>query len=304
MKGLYPSLFAITALVAAVMRPSVADAQTNPLSVQAIAGQPYGVAQVVIPAGQVSETASVRLIVTNEESRVFFPAIDIVTTEPPPAPTPPPRIASERPRLGALVQRIRNAVNLAKEQIDPPEVVRVQFLFTGESPFTIQIAGDLNTTVDVRPLAPGQTAPEENGRAPLTLELLRQSWWDGYVAQAKTQIERSDYPSIVENYLIHMLGRRFGYPIPNLSRKPVKPDEPQQDPMPTIALVAGVESLRSELHRETLNQSSGFEQPMRPIPPASLDRDRIPGRPKRSCCRTDRISHPAGVFLHPIRKLR
>ncbi|XZE46165.1 hypothetical protein SH467x_001438 [Pirellulaceae bacterium SH467] len=267
MKGLYLSLVVMTTLYVGAMRLPMANAQNNPLSVHAIAGQPYGVAQVVIPAGQVSETASVRLIVTNEESRVFFPAIDIVTTEPQPAPTPPPRIASERPRIGALVQRIRNAVNLAKEQIDPPEVVRVQFLFTGENPFTIQIAGDINTSVEVRPLAPGQTTPAENGRAPLNLEMLRQSWWDGYVAQAKTQIERSDYPSIVENYLIHMLGRRFGYPIPDLSRKPVKQQEPQQDPMPTIALVAGVESLRSELHRETLNQSPGLEQPMRPIPP-------------------------------------
>lgn len=267
MKGLYLPVIVAWALALSVLQMSDAYAQGQPLSVQAIAGVPYGVAQVVIPAGQVSETASVRLLVTNAQSRVFFPAIDIVTPEPPPAPSPPTRLQSERPRIGALVQRIRNAVNLAKEQIDPPEVIRVQFLFTGDTPFTVQIAGDLSTSVEVRPLSTGKEGEAGEDASVSKLEGLRRAWWDGYVAQAKMQIERSDYPSIVENYLIHMLGRRFGYPIPDLSKKPVKPDEPQQDPMPTIALVAGVESLRAELHRETLNQEAGLEQPMRPIPP-------------------------------------
>lgn len=267
MKGLYLSASMALAFFAIAVQPRMAFAQNQPLSVQAVAGQPYGVAQVVIPAGQVSETASVRLLVTNSQSRVFFPAIDIVTTEPQPVPSPPSRLQSERPRIGALVQRIRNAVNLAKDQIDPPEVIRVQFLFIGDTPFTVQIAGDLNTTVEVRPQRTEKEKAASEGAPIPTLEGLRRAWWDGYVAQAKMQVERSDYPSIVENYLIHMLGRRFGYPIPDLSKKSAKQDEPQQDPMPTIALVAGVESLRAELHRETLNQESGLEQPMRPIPP-------------------------------------
>ncbi len=231
------------------------------IRVEAVSGKPYGVAQIMIPAGQIVPHTSVRLIVTNAESRLFFPAVDIVSTSPPPAEIPPVRIGANRPRIGALVERIRGAVNAARNEIDPPEIVRLQFLFVGDSPFTVSISGDLNESIEVRPM---DDVTSRN--AGVTVELLRASWWEGYVAQAKEQVERSDYPAIIENYLIHMLGRRFDYPIPELSKKPPSKQTPQEDPLPTIALVAGVESLRAELHRETLNQTPLLSDSLHPIP--------------------------------------
>lgn len=241
-----------------------------PSSINAIAGTPYGIAQIILPAGQIVPEASVRVLVTNNEGRIFFPAVDVVTTVP--RQTPRQRTRPDRPRIGALVDRIRTAVDAARNQIDPPEVVRVQFLFTGESPFEVDIAGDMNLTVTVTPTLPRGT-DRETAKAPASpqeLETLRKNlqdaWWAGYVAQAKLQIERSDYPAIIENYMVHMLGRRFGYPVPELSRKKALASEPMDDPLPTIALVAGVESLRAELHRETLDQSVVDTGERLPIP--------------------------------------
>lgn len=234
------------------------DSRLKGQVVEAIAGEPYGVARIVLPAGQIAPRSSVRVIVSNQESRVFFPAIDFVEAEitpvVPPSPTP-----TDRPRLGALVQRIRGAVQQAKDQIDPPELLRIQFLFTGDTSFRIQLSGDVERVIEVTP------KQQSVGRDGSNLSDLRLSWWNGYVAQAEQQIERSDYPSIIENYLVHMLGNRFGYPIPELAKSSSK-KEPQTDPLPTIALVAGVESLRAELHRETLMQNQVSNRKKVPIP--------------------------------------
>lgn len=230
--------------------------------VQAISGKPYGCARFVVPAGQISESTSLRVVVSNEEDRIFFPAIDVVEApHQEPATPEPARDRANRPRIGALVQRIRNAVANAKDQINPPELVRVQFLFTGDTPFDVYLDGDIQLKVNVVPARPlGGNQVDQN-----YLEL-RESWWAGYIAQAQRQVQRSDYPAIIENYLIHMLGNRFGLPAPTLTKTPKKSQEEQTDPLQTIELVAGVEKLRAELHQETLQQPLSTEEPRFPVP--------------------------------------
>ena len=232
---------------------------------EAITGKPYGVARIYWPAGQVTPNSSVRLIVSNPESRIFFPAVDTIPSEPQQLERQP---VGDRPRIGALVQRIRQAVNAAKEQIDPPELLRIQFLFTGTNPLKVVLSGDVEHQLEITPMA-GGTA---NGPEPRFAELQR-SWWDGYVAQLQKQVERSDYPAIIENYLVYMLGNRFGFSTPNLVKDPKSKKKPQTDPLPTIELVAGIESLRAELHRETLAQARdpNYERTAIPLAPKWLD---------------------------------
>jgi hypothetical protein len=232
---------------------------------EAVSGTPYGVARIYWPAGQVTPNSSVRLIVSNPESRIFFPAVDTIPSEPQ---QPERQPSGDRPRIAALVQRIRQAVNAAKEQIDPPELLRIQFLFTGTSPFKVVLSGDVEHQFEITPIA----AADSNGPAPKFVELQR-SWWDGYVAQLQKQVERSDYPAIIENYLVYMLGNRFGFPATNLVKAPKIKKEPQTDPLPTIELVAGIESLRAELHRETLAQPRDpvYERTAIPLAPKWID---------------------------------
>ena len=247
-------------------------AQAVPGNVEAIASEPYGVARMFIPAGQLATTTTLRILVSDPSDRVMFPAVDLLTSEPPEVHSAP---SGDRLRLGngALIGRIRGAIQNAKEQIDPPELVRVQFLFRGTEPFQVHLSGDIETTLEVRPIRLLDAIQatdvrkrnlEKLSQAP-QFQALVQSWWDGYVKQAKRQLERSDYPAIVESYLTHMLAYRYDLELPDVLKKSASKRK-QSDPLPTIALVAGVEELRAELFQESLRKSPPLSVKMVPTP--------------------------------------
>lgn len=247
-------------------------AQAVPGNVEAIASEPYGVARMFIPAGQLATTTTLRILVSDPSDRVMFPAVDLLTSEPPEVHSAP---SGDRLRLGngALIGRIRGAIQNAKEQIDPPELVRVQFLFRGMEPFQVHLSGDIETTLEVRPIRLLDAIQatdvrkrnlEKLSQAP-QFQALVQSWWDGYVKQAKRQLERSDYPAIVESYLTHMLAYRYDLELPDVLKKSASKRK-QSDPLPTIALVAGVEELRAELFQESLRKSPPLSVKMVPTP--------------------------------------
>lgn len=253
-----------------------------PVQVDALAGTPYGVARLFFPAGQIEETQTLRFMVTDSENRILFPAVDIITSNPPEVNAQRP---GERSRIGAgaLVNRIRSAIQNAREQIDPPELIRVQFLFRGSTPLNLRLSGDFDTQVQVSPtLGPDWEDTSQNSDS-LTRALqhrgllaytqpfqtLLRSWWDGYVQQAVRQIEHSDYPPIVESYLTHLLANRYRLDLPELFTKK-RPSKKQTDPIPTLELVAGIEELRSEIFRSTLRQ----------IDPSESQRVAVPSSPR------------------------
>lgn len=257
-------------------------AQAMPGNVEAIAAEPYGVARLFIPAGQLSDTTTLRVVVSDPSDRIMFPAIDFLTSEPPPVHSAQ---TGDRLRLGngALIGRIRTAIQNAREQVDPPELLRVQFLFRGREPFQVRLSGDIETTIEVNPIqlpnpiaTPNPSPPVASSLQRLSqmpaFQVLARSWWDGYVQQAKRQLERSDYPAIVESYLTHMLAYRYGFELPNLAPKSASKRK-QTDPMPTIALVAGVAELRAELFQESLRNTppQSLKLVPTPEPPRWLD---------------------------------
>ncbi len=245
--------------------------QSSAGGVEAIASEPYGVARLFFPAGQLADTTTLRVLVSDPSDRVMFPAIDFVTSSPPEVHSPQ---TGERLRIGngGLIGRIRGAIQNAKEQIDPLELVRVQFLFRGHEPFQVRLSGDVETTIEVRPVKlaepiPDSSSPRGTQRFPTSpqFQVLVRSWWDGYVQQVKRQLERSDYPAIVESYLTHMLAYRYGFEVPVLVKKDAKKAK-QSDPLPTIALVAGVADLRAELFLESLRKAPPSSMKLVPVP--------------------------------------
>ena len=250
--------------------------------VEAIAAEPYGVARLYFPAGQLADTTTLRILVSDPSDRVMFPSIDFQTSEPPEVHS---ARTGDRQRIGngGIIGRIRGAIQNAKEQIDPLELVRVQFLFRGHEPFEVRLSGDIETTIEVRPIKLAQSIPAQPmpasspqkgtqqflqspqfPQSPQFQTLVR-SWWDGYVQQAKRQLERSDYPAIVESYLTHMLAYRYGFELPVLAKKDAAKRK-QSDPLPTIALVAGVEELRAELFLESLRKAPPLSLKLVPVP--------------------------------------
>ncbi len=268
-----PFLLSSLAFLCLLLLPSASlVAQSIPGNVEAIAAEPYGVARLYIPAGQLEPTTTLRIVVSDPSDRILFPAIDFLTSDPPEVHSAQ---TGDRFRLGngALIGRIRSAIQNAQQQIDPLELVRVQFLFRGHEPFEVRLSGDFETTIEVRPIKLPESVqgPVQNKQSPHKLsqapqfQALVRSWWDGYVQQAKRQLERSDYPAIVESYLTHMLAFRYGFELPEpMKKSPSK--RKQSDPLPTIALVAGVEELRAELFQESLRKPPPMSLKLVPTP--------------------------------------
>jgi hypothetical protein len=213
----------------------------------ALIGPGWGVARIEVPVGQIADDATVRIVVTDRENRILYPASEIFSATPVALPPDPPTPKSGR-RVGdgAVIRRLRGAIDRLRQHIEPEEHLRIHFLFTGTAPLSVEIEGDLELSLVVTP----RELSTANATGTASNELLEQmlaEWWNGYVQQTARQIARSDYPTLIERYLVNMLGNRFGFPVPDLLKVKSRKRSRQTDPLPTLSLVAGVESLRDEI---------------------------------------------------------
>jgi hypothetical protein len=216
-----------------------------------------GVGQVLIAAGQVASDATVRIVASEKDQRIFYPAIEIVSIEPEPQAKEERSgaIQSDQRRIGdgTVIKRLRKAIERVREYIDPVEHVRIHFLFVGDAPLTIEIDGEVKQSIELVP-QPIDDRKIDRATSNRWTTLLDQ-WWISYVEQAKRQIARSDYPSLVERYLVYSLANRFGFPIPELDPRKTSILKNPSDPTPTIQRIAGSESSRDELRHEQLTLS-------------------------------------------------
>jgi len=216
-----------------------------------------GVGQVLIAAGQVASDATVRVVATEKDQRIFYPAIEIVSIEPEPQ-TKEDRSGTaqsgeRRIGDGSVVKRLRKAIERVREYIDPVEHVRIHFLFVGEAPLSIELDGEVKQTIELVPkLIDDRKLDRANSNRWTTL---LDQWWISYVEQAKRQIARSDYPSLVERYLVYSLANRFGFPIPELDEHKRSLLKNPSDPTPTLERIAGSESFRDQLRHQQLTLS-------------------------------------------------
>ena len=215
---------------------------------QALVCDGIGVGYVVIPAGQIAADATVRVLVHEVNDRILYPAVEILSIDPEPE-GPAERKGGFRPGGGALLKRFKEALERVREHINPPEYVRIHFLFVGADPLQITLTGEIEREVTVVPAVVGASEASKRFRVPL------QEWWTGMLQQCQRQIDRSDYPTLIERYLINMLGARFGFEVPELLKAKAKPSSKQTDPLPTMSLIAGTESLRDQLRQEQLSLS-------------------------------------------------
>ncbi len=216
--------------------------ESNITDVRAVAGQPFGVATFSVFLGPLEEGVLPRVLIQDEQSRIFYPAI---VTKPA---TLPFRQANEnQPRRigqGGLVDRLRNAVRNTQDRIEPPQILKVSFLFRGENPLRVRLAGDVEQEITINPENPVIRQPHR---------LLLDEWWDDYVDQAKRQVAASDYPPLIQTYLTLTLARRFDFPAPDLrTEAELKRESKRNGPLSTLELLAGTESMREVFRRQAL----------------------------------------------------
>ena len=167
------------------------------LQVSALLQNDLGVGSILVPIGQIADDATVRVITREKNDRIHYPAVEVLSLDPGPPTAVPPRGPNQGPRIGggALIKRLRGAIDRVREHVDPTEVVRIHFLFRGREPLELQLIGDIERTLQVTPMVLEDRPAAANANDGLALRRasdLRWSrqldaWWSGYVQQTQRQ---------------------------------------------------------------------------------------------------------------------
>lgn len=205
--------------------------QSEPLVLrtEAYAGTPYGVGKLTFRLRRGDELISRvgATLLTESQGRVFYPV------------------------------HTRSAVNTFVETLtgnrgtQPDEVQTLWFLFVGDAPLDLTLHGSGSVRFNV---------PVESSRPRQFTRQARQ-WWQSYTRYISNQVKASDYPPIVETYLMSMLGRRLQLDVPNPFRR-------DKDPlMETFELMFDVERLRSDTIRQSMLYGADSMVADQPVPP-------------------------------------
>jgi hypothetical protein len=196
------------ALAAAVgimsARPALAWAQ-----VEAVTGQPFGVAEVTVafpPADVGAAVGSSTFTVSSPDGRVFYPAFN----------------------RGFLIRVLGDSA-------PPPGQLNVMFLFQGDAPFDVTIRTPTAQTVHVAP----------RSRNPAAFHRVMGRWWRYYIAFLREQFIDSDYPPVAETYLSSMLARRLNLPETLVQR--LTADSSKSHGRQTLELLSGAEAMRMDV---------------------------------------------------------
>lgn len=232
-------------------------AQDSPVVV-AIAGRPFGVAQVRLPhAPRDPQGLLLSLTYEDKGQRVLFPVwretVATGRSGPPLQPIPPGRGVGG----GRVINRITNAIRTAtSKEIEQSVGTEMWFLFQGDEPFTIGLGESGQFTVPVRPQAatspPLQVGLEGKNSHALALE----QWWTAYTDSLAANLQEGDYPPLVEGYLVGFLARRLGLPIPEKLRP--EDELAEESIASTVELIVGTEKMRN---RFLLRAAQGADTP-------------------------------------------
>ncbi|MHB8970577.1 MAG: hypothetical protein ACYC3X_08030 [Pirellulaceae bacterium] len=191
--------------LAALVGILVVPGSTTLAQVEAISGQPFGVAEVRIdypPADRHETPDSIVFSVTSPDHRVVYPAFD-----------------GFRKRLRYLAG-------------PPTGQLTVMFLFRGDDPLDVTICTPTPQTVHVVP----------RSRTPAMRDRLLRRWWRTYSAFLRDQSSYGGYPPVAETYLSSMLARRLNLPAPWADR--LTPEPQRSEGRQTLELLSGAETQR------------------------------------------------------------
>ncbi len=224
----------------------------------AVTGQPFGILVVEIPLDAQQRRLEIepRVLVTDDQNRVFYPVVR--TNRAAPAAVP---ANGTRPRIGrpgGLIDRLRSAVN-GQPEAQVPVSITVAALFRGSQPINLQLQGDVQQQLQLVPNPP---------TAAMHREMLDR-WWSLYVSSAREAIAKQDFPRLVHGYLVSTLARRLGLPPVSLEPESTADEDDLEKSFETLQLLANAESLRESTRSRLLNAPQIEPEPATlPIPPA------------------------------------
>ena len=165
--------------LAIVVAAATLGGRARAATVEAYAGEPFGVARITLPVGGSGPVAPLddeRFTVESPDGRALYPVL------------------KEEPVRQMLRQLL---------EIDRPRNATVYFLFRGDEPFDAQAYAPTGQTIRVTPMS------DPAGHARLLAE-----WWEQYVNRWKSLRQDPQFPPVVENFLAANLARRLGLTLP------------------------------------------------------------------------------------------
>lgn len=230
----------------------------------AVPGSPFGVFVIDLPIVPGAEKEIPRVLVSQSDGRIFYPAVDLQTEEvikgplgnAPSQPFPRRQGGLMRRRPGGLLDRLGNAIRNNAAREDVPTAIRVTGLYRGAGPLTLNISGEISQTL---------TIPPSDDLASHRKHL--EMWWQAYTNAAKREVAGTDAPKLIYRYLCATLARRFDLPVVDLDPPAEGEREETSKPLETLALLGGIESLRDEILQDVLINPGDGEASL-PIPQA------------------------------------
>ena len=196
-----PSRF-VCAFAVVLLATSLSTATAQEiLEADAVLGKPFGVARITaLVDPRADSTAS---LLSERNDRIYYPT------------------------YGPAVRKVRR---LLRELVGAPQRVEGFFLFTGDDPLELTVAGAAKP-VRIRPV----DDRDARGR-------LLTAWWGEYASLKKRESRSEDYPALVEDYLIGTLARRLDLPLP----KEFLVEPESGDLKHAVRVLGGTDSIRSQ----------------------------------------------------------
>jgi hypothetical protein len=215
---------------------------------------PFGVATIWLPRGVVDTSRMERLEIRERDGRLFYPAMRWESIPAKGSSGSESLIAGD----GRILSRLRGAIRMAIDAVDPPSQLRIDFLFRGVETLHLELVGDQSQRMKLTPqIVSGD--PYDSKVA---------QWWQGYSEQARERLSRDDYPGLVDRYLLSMLARRMARTPQRWLPRVKIPGVTREDVASTLAMIAGFESQREAILEEVLEGVDSRQQPILPLPEA------------------------------------
>jgi hypothetical protein len=197
-------------LLAVLCRPALARVEG-----EAIAGRPFGVAQVTLSGLDLGIDAN-RIQIEEKNGRALYPAVT-------------------QGIVGRLIGQI-----LGNPTDRPTAGVTIQFLFRGDQPLELTIYAPQPIPLVLQPRADN----------PRRFERDIAQWWRNYNAYWRQQHAEDNQPPLVSTYLTAMLAQRMGLEPPLLERLQAK--EASATTTQSLELMLGMERLRLDALKNTM----------------------------------------------------
>ena len=192
------------------------------------------------------------LRVSGGNGRVLYPVSNDLVTTGRPSDRPVPQAGGGRllNRVGSLIRELASG----DEQLSQTVARRVSFLFIGSEPLTVTVTDDRGVVGNYSVIPRQDQAVHAS---------VLKTWWTGYTNAAQALVAASEQPAAVQLYLIAMLARRTGLPLPgwyNESRQ----EEDQL--LSTLKLIGGAAGVGESMFADAAVEARPPQLATEPLP--------------------------------------